>query len=57
MNMQKVNDVRDTALKLNDIYTKHPEDFAYIKGWIHCFLHRENTAYQQFEKSTTTEYT
>ncbi len=38
--VQKVEDVKDTALKLDEIRTQHPEDYFYIKGWIHCLLQK-----------------
>lgn len=43
MDLQK-EDVRDVAIKLDEIYTEHPEDFFFIKGWIHCLLQKENKA-------------
>lgn len=39
---QRVEDVRDTALKLAEIKSRHPEDYYYIKGWIHCLLQKED---------------
>lgn len=57
MNSQKAKDIQDTALKLNDIYTKCPEDFFFVKGWIHCLLRKENTICQQSAKSSKTDYT
>lgn len=36
MNRGKIEDVRETALKLSAIYAKAPIDYAYIKGWINC---------------------
>lgn len=36
MTTQKAEDVRDTALKLDEIRTQCPEDYFYLKGWIHC---------------------
>ena len=41
MNMQKVEDIKDTALKLNEIRNYCPEDYFYLKGWIHCLLQKE----------------
>lgn len=40
MNAQKVEDIKDTALKLDEIKTHHPEDYFYLKGWIHCLLQK-----------------
>ena len=42
MNALKVDDVKDTALKLDEIRVHHPEDYFYLKGWIHCLLQKEN---------------
>lgn len=44
MTEQKAEDVKDTAIKLDEIRTHHPEDYFYLKGWIHCLLQKENTA-------------
>ena len=41
---QKAEDVKDTALKLNEIRIQHPEDYFYLKGWIHCLLQKAETA-------------
>lgn len=43
MTIQKAEDVKDTALKLNEIRTQHPEDYFYLKGWIHCLLQKAET--------------
>ena len=43
MNMQKVEDIKDTALKLNAIRDSCPDDYFYLKGWIHCLLQKEGT--------------
>lgn len=40
MNTQNVEDVRDTALKLDKIKVYYPEEYFYIKGWIHCLLQK-----------------
>ena len=40
MTVQKAEDVKDTALKLDEIRTQHPEDYFYLKGWIHCLLQK-----------------
>ena len=42
MNALKVDDVKDTALKLDEIRVHHPEDYFYLKGWIHCLLQKDN---------------
>lgn len=41
MNKQKAEDIKDTALKLNEIRNYCPEDYFYLKGWIHCLLQKE----------------
>lgn len=44
MSTEKLEDVRDTAVKLDAIYSQSPTDYAYLKGWIHCLLQKkENT--------------
>ncbi len=40
MTVQKAEDVKDTALKLYEIRMQHPEDYFYLKGWIHCLLQK-----------------
>lgn len=47
MNIQKSEDVRDTALKLDQIRTYYPEDYYYLKGWIHCLLQKESEESRQ----------
>lgn len=47
---QKVEDVKDTALKLDEIKTYCPEDYFYLKGWIHCLLRKENMTGSQPRK-------
>ena len=42
MNTQKADDVKDTALKLAEIKVRYPEEYFYIKGWIHCLLQQED---------------
>ena len=42
MLVQSLEDVRDTALKLNEIRIQHPEEYFYLKGWIHCLLHKKD---------------
>ena len=44
MNMQKVEDIRDTAIKLNKIKNYCPNDYFYLMGWIHCLLQKEGIA-------------
>lgn len=50
MNAQKVEDVKDTALKLAEIKDRHPDDYFYLKGWIHCLLQKENERSRQPRK-------
>lgn len=40
MTIQKAEDIKDTALKLDEIRAQHPEDYFYLKGWIHCLLQK-----------------
>lgn len=42
MSKQKAEDTKDTALKLDEIRTYCPEDYFYLKGWIHCLLQKED---------------
>ena len=51
MNVQEIEDVRDTALKLDEIRTYCPEDYFYLKGWIHCLLQKEEKSKRQPVKS------
>ena len=44
MTVQKAEDVKDTALKLDEIRAQHPEDYFYLKGWIHCLLQKAELA-------------
>lgn len=41
--VQKAEDVKDTALKLDEIRAQHPEDYFYLKGWIHCLLQKSKS--------------
>lgn len=43
MSAEKLEDVRDTAMKLGIIYSQSPTDYAYLKGWIHCLLQKEDS--------------
>lgn len=47
MNAQEMEDIKDTALKLDAIRTHCPEDYFYLKGWIHCLLQKEENSRQQ----------
>ena len=40
MNVQKEEDVKDTALKLNEIKMYCQEDYFYLKGFIQCLLQK-----------------
>lgn len=44
MKKEKLEDVRDTAVKLETLYSQSPTDYAYLKGWIHCLLQKEEKA-------------
>lgn len=50
-------DVRDIAIKLDKIYMQHPEDFFFIKGWIHCLLQKEKEAGQGSQKVSKSDCT
>lgn len=47
MNEQKADDIKDTALKLEEIRVYSPEDYFYVKGWIHCLLQKEEKGRRQ----------
>lgn len=47
MNAQKAEDIKDAALKLNAIRECYPEDYYYLKGWIHCLLQKEDSKSRQ----------
>lgn len=51
MNREKVEDVKDTALKLDEIKASCPEDYFYLKGWIHCLLQKKDGGNKQSRKS------
>lgn len=50
MNAQKIEDVKDTALKLAAIKVRSPEDYFYLKGWIHCLTQIESEKSWPFRK-------
>ena len=50
MNSQKAEDVKDTALKLEKIRKHCPEDYFYLKGWIHCLLQKGDRGDIQAQK-------
>lgn len=52
MDLQKIEDIRDAAIKLDEIYIKCPKDFFFLKGWIHCLLQKDNTIHQRSSKSS-----
>ena len=39
--MSKQENIKDTAIKLGTIYKESPNDYYYLKGWIHCILQRD----------------
>lgn len=47
MNVQEIEDIKDTALKLDAIKAHYPEDYFYLKGWIHCLLQKEEKSNNQ----------
>lgn len=47
MNIQEAEDIKDTALKLDEIRTRHPEEYFYIKGWIHCLSQKTGSSGNQ----------
>lgn len=49
-----MEDVKDTALKLNEIRTDSPEEYFYLKGWIHCLLQKEKKLKQQTQQAKST---
>jgi hypothetical protein len=51
MNIQEMEDVKDMALKLDEIRTHCPEDYFYLKGWIHYLLQKEEKGKKQISKS------
>ena len=38
------NDIRDVALKLDEIYEVSPADYYYLKGFIHCLMKKAEEA-------------
>ncbi len=50
MNTQKAEDVKDMAMKLNVIHSCCPEDYYYLKGWIHCLLLKEDRTCRRTRK-------
>ena len=39
-------DIRDVALKLDEIYRISPASYYYLKGFIHCLLQKAETSNQ-----------
>ena len=50
MIVQKVEDTKDTTLKLDKIREHCPEDYFYLKGWIHCLLQKESRRNSQLHR-------
>ena len=46
MNEKNIEDVKDTALKLDKIRSYCPEQFYYIKGCINSLLDRKESGHQ-----------
>lgn len=42
MNVEKTEEIKDTAIKLDKIYSYSPVDYAYLKGWINCLFQKQN---------------
>lgn len=40
MNMEKLEDIKETAIQLDTIYSQSPTDYAYLKGWINCLTRK-----------------
>lgn len=36
MDVKESEDIKNIALKLNEIRQNNPKDYYYLKGWIHC---------------------
>lgn len=51
MDIKKFEDVKDTAMKLNEIRLQCPEDYFYLKGFIHCLLQKEDISDKDSRKS------
>ena len=41
MNTDKNQDLKETALSLEEIKNHKPEEYFYLKGWIHCLLQQQ----------------
>lgn len=52
MTIQKAEDIKDTALKLDEIREHHPEDYFYLKGWIHCLLQKKES-HDSYQRNPT----
>lgn len=51
--MEKDNeDMLNVALKLDEIREKSPEDYFYLKGWIHCLFYRDKISVRDKEVKT-----
>lgn len=56
MNTKKIEDIKDTAFKLDEIRSNCPEDYFYLKGWIHCLTQKENKRIDQPRKPPTKQH-
>ncbi len=45
-------DMLNVALKLDEIRKKSPEDYFYLKGWIHCLSNRDKISVRDKEVKT-----
>lgn len=43
MGQEKNEDLKDVAMKLEKIRNSNPENYYYIKGWIHCLSQKDKT--------------
>lgn len=55
MNVKKVEDVKDIALKLDKIRSCCPKDFYCMQGWIQCLLYIEGMGFQVAARTVQTE--
>ena len=47
------DDIREVAMELNDIYKVSPESYYYIKGFIHCLIHKAEIANSEIKRHIT----
>ena len=44
MNLEKSNEVKDIAIKLDKIRKNNPKDYIYLKAWIHRLTQKSKNA-------------